>query len=202
MFKYLIILFSVFCFQSASAWFVKSREGKCSDGGDMYNPEKLLAWETANCTKVSEAKGKFVLKCNSKMAVFQGVISVYPNLQDCQNDGGSFDKGKHESTKTKWKKNYDSKLWSLHKMTCPKPTDLECSQSAITIKEFIRNITPVYEGKGYNCTNTFEVILNTASPPDNFKMSFICMNPSDLCTSSVFWFETEKECKEFKKESK
>ncbi len=196
-----ILLLTLFISQPAFCWIIKNQEGKCSDGGESFSPESYLNSSLAKCTKVSEGKLKTVLNCKARVAAMDGITSFYQSMEDCKKDGGIHDSKKSQMVKEKWKKNYDSKLWSLTKLSCPK-TETDCSQSAVKTNEFIQTMKPVYEGKGYNCASTFDVILNTETPPDSFKMSFICMNPTDICTSSVFWFETEKECREFKKESK
>lgn len=181
-------------------WFIKGSNKKCTDGGDMFTPERLKTWETANCKVKSEDSKKVSFICNSEVKALQGEKVLYANKEDCIKDGGEYNQQEFKELKTKWKNNFSKKLWVTYKYNCPKDKNIGCEFSNKSPKDMIPDFKPLLSENGYNCASTFDVVESTDTPSKDMKMSMICVRTTDMCSWSFFWFENEKECKAFEKQ--
>jgi hypothetical protein len=188
--KIATILF-VFLNVTANAWFVLDN-GKCHDGKDIWSPESLLSSSSAKCQQIQSSATKTVLQCKSDVRVYNGTKVLYPELKDCIQDGGNFDQNKFSAIKAKWRKNYDSKLWSYMLDTCAGKMTA-CSKSKVTTRQFVQTIKEGLSQAGYNCANTFDTVLESETPSEAMEMGYLCGN-KNLCALGISWYETEAQC--------
>jgi hypothetical protein len=191
----MLILLSLLIYQPAFSWILKNQDGKCADGGESFSPDGFLRSSMAECTKTAETKLKTVLNCKSRAEAMNGKIEFYASMEDCKLDGGKHDEIKASNIKEIWQKNYKSKLWSISLFTCPHKKIVKCYLNKIVTSEYIETIGSGLEAQGYNCSSTFDTILNSKTPSGDFKMSHMCLRTSDLCSMSTFFYESENDCK-------